>query len=81
MLVLERSLSLNGPWMTGDDVLLLQERLLGLGYDEVGEADGVFGSHTDQAVRHFQEVNELVVDGIVGPITWEVLFSSSAKGP
>jgi YVTN family beta-propeller protein len=78
---LERSLRLSSPTMRGDDVTLLQERLIDLGYDEIGWADGVFGQKTDQAVRLFQEVNDLVVDGIVGPITWAFLFSSEAKGP
>ena len=62
-------------------MLMLQQRLLDLGYVEVGTADGVFGPKTDEAVRHFQDVNNLAVDGIVGPITWEVLFSGGAKGP
>lgn len=78
---LERSLRLSSPTMRGDDVMLLQERLLALGYEEIGWADGSFGAKTDQAVRLFQQVNDLVVDGIVGPITWEFLFSSEAKGP
>jgi len=76
----ERSLYLQAVRMKGDDVLIMQQRLLDLGYLEVGEPDGVFGPMTDEAVRHFQENNDLVVDGIVGPVTWEVLFSGDAKG-
>lgn len=37
--------------------------------------DGVFGSQTDEQVRGFQEALDLVVDGIVGPITWRALIS------
>ncbi len=77
----ERSLYLQAVRMKGDDVLIMQQRLLDLGYLEVGEPDGVFGPMTDEAVRHFQENNDLDVDGIVGPVTWEVLFSGDAKGP
>jgi WD40 repeat protein len=73
-----RELSLTDPVMTGIDVLQLQQRLYDLGYVEVGRPDGVFGSKTDQAVRRFQERNGLVIDGIVGPITWQRLFSQAA---
>lgn len=31
---------------------------------------GVFDSTLDAAVRHFQQVHGLTVDGIVGPLTW-----------
>ena len=55
--------------MQGDDVQLVQERLLALGYTEVGTPDRVFGSLTDQAVHLFQEVNNLEVDGVVGQNT------------
>jgi N-acetylmuramoyl-L-alanine amidase len=64
--------------MQGTDVLQLQQRLYALGYTEVGYPDGIFGKKTDQAVRNFQEINSLVVDGIVGPITWNILFNVSA---
>ncbi len=55
---------------TGDDVKRLQRvftRMKVLGPDAV---DGVFGQPTDQAVRDFQQSEGLLVDGIVGPVTW-----------
>ena len=44
------------------------------------QIDGIFGPRTDGAVRGFQqalshEYAEVVVDGIVGPITWRALVS------
>lgn len=38
------------------------------------EVDGVFGSQTVDAIKNFQKVNGLVVDGIVGPKTREILY-------
>lgn len=39
------------------------------------EADSVFGSITDSAVKKFQQENNLVVDGLVGKFTFEKLFA------
>ncbi len=39
-----------------------------------GTTDGDFGKMTDGRVRDFQKNKSLVVDGIVGPITWEALI-------
>ena len=39
--------------------------------------DGDFGSKTEAAVRAFQRDHNLVPDGIVGPKTWEILYSIS----
>jgi hypothetical protein len=75
---LTRSLYLTTPMMEGADVLALQNRLLELGYNEVGEPDGYFGRMTDEAVRRFQELNDLEVDGVIGPVSWEVLFRLDA---
>ena len=51
----------------GEDVLRLQKALNAIGYNL--EEDGDFGSQTLAAVRHFQAVNGLEVDGIVGEQT------------
>jgi len=78
---LDRTLSLTDPRMRGDDVLYLQNRLLALGYEEVGIPDGVFGPMTEAAVRHFQQRNGITIDGKVGPITWGILLSDLAQRP
>jgi hypothetical protein len=73
-----RDLYLTNPPMQGDDVLKLQQRLVELGYTEVGTPDGVFGKMTEAAVRRFQERNVLDIDGYVSPKTWKRLFSGDA---
>jgi len=74
----DRILSLTAPLMQGDDVKLMQQRLIELGYAEVGTPDGIFGNMTNQAVRNFQRTNAMAIDGIVGIKTWGRLFSEEA---
>jgi peptidoglycan hydrolase-like protein with peptidoglycan-binding domain len=54
-------------------VQALQRRLNEVGCGPL-EADGVFGGRTRSAVLLFQTRYDLLPDGIVGPLTWEVLF-------
>lgn len=50
-----------------DQVKQLQAKL------KIKPADGIFGAHTEAAVRAFQRANQAVPDGIVGPKTWAAL--------
>lgn len=50
---------------SGTAVLVLQLRLEELGFDP-GGIDGSFGPGTERAVRAFQGLNGLTVDGVVG---------------
>lgn len=56
----------------GEEVKLLQTKL-----NEFGKyglfADGDFGPKTETAVKNFQKINKLGVDGIAGPQTWTAL--------
>ena len=58
----------------GDEVRLLQERLDAQGF-HVGAIDGDFGPRTDAAVEMYQSAHGLDPDGIVGPLTWNVLLA------
>ena len=64
----------------GDEVKALQEQLNRLGYD-CGEADGVFGTRTKQAVIRFQTANGLDADGVVGSKTWAALDKDQTDEP
>lgn len=63
-----------------DDVRALQERLGQLGFlSDI--PDGIFGSKTETAVKRFQNIAGLPVDGIATPELQELLFSSDAPTP
>ena len=53
-------------------VRYLQQKLTSKLYP-LGSIDAVFGNATRQAVVEFQQENGLAADGIVGPLTWEVV--------
>ncbi|MEH1811486.1 MAG: peptidoglycan-binding protein [Nostoc sp.] len=52
----------------GEDVRALQERLRVAGF-YYGNATGIFGPITEEAVKRFQDSYKLSVDGIAGPAT------------
>ena len=58
----------------GSYVRFLQN-LLQSKFIPTGNIDGIFGSQTLNAVRAFQQENNLTVDGIVGDNTWNALTS------
>lgn len=45
-------------------------------FPEPAKVDGHFGEITQAAVKAFQELSDLVPDGIVGPLTWQALQAS-----
>ena len=58
----------------GDDVKRLQRVMArSMFTSPFGPITGVFDAPLDTAVRDFQSAEGLVVDGIVGPITWSHL--------
>ena len=73
-----RPLALEQPRLQGADVKLVQQRLLDLGYAEVGEADGIFGPKTANGVILFQLGNNLPQSNVVDEQTWNRLFSDEA---
>lgn len=57
----------------------LQERLMELGFMDNDEPTEYFGNVTETAVKSFQRQNDLALDGIVGPSTWEAIMDPAAK--
>ncbi len=80
----DRTLYLRMPFFHGNDVHELQLALGSLGFD-CGQIDGIFGAHTETAVRKFQLNFGLYSDGIVGAATYTALshlkFSWAGKSP
>lgn len=68
----DRTLYLRMPNFQGHDVEELQQALGALGF-LVGGEDGVFGAHTEDALRKFQMNLGLPSDGIAGAYTFTAL--------
>ena len=74
---------------TGADVARLQRLFVEMKLLDYLGIDGTFGPVTDQVVHDFQDSAGLVVDGIVGPLTWGALpadpdtplLATGASGP
>jgi N-acetylmuramoyl-L-alanine amidase len=58
--------------LVGEDVRMLQERMLEMGYDS-GRADGIYAARTARAVAQFQREVGLLPDGSCGPQTMKAL--------
>lgn len=63
----ERLLRLRTPNLQGEDVREVQEALVKAGIPV--DLDGFYGPNTEQAVRKFQQRENLKIDGMVGPAT------------
>lgn len=68
----DRTLYQRVPMLRGDDVVALQHRLNGLGFD-AGREDGIFGPDAAAAVTEFQHNAGLTADGICGAVTLEAI--------
>lgn len=69
-----RLLFLTDPFLSGPDVVRVQQALQQNGL--TCGADGIYGNYTAMLVRVFQRRNSLTADGIVGPITRQLLLGN-----
>ncbi|MCL2619498.1 MAG: N-acetylmuramoyl-L-alanine amidase [Defluviitaleaceae bacterium] len=67
--------------MNGPSITQVQERLNELGATPRLATDGAFGPLTEAAVMTFQRANGLMADGVVGPNTWNALFTHQPVAP
>ena len=69
---------------TGDDVSWVQTMLNTIAGVDLSlptlAVDGIFGAETERVVRQFQQNYGLDADGIVGPLTWDVLTVVASEG-
>lgn len=65
------------PSRSKETIQRIQHELARKGFDP-GVIDGIWGRRTERAVRAYQVSHGLVVDGIVGPVTWKSLFGNDA---
>lgn len=61
------------PNMTGDDILMIQNRLLALGYSNT-ELSGIYDIHTENIIKEFQKNNSLKADGKITKTVFNELF-------
>lgn len=64
----------------GEAVELLQAALIYRGYDIYGGVDGVFGSHTENALKRYQDDVGIEVDGKAGTETFSHLMAGDYYG-
>ncbi len=60
----------------GQPVRDVQARLHALGFRTDPDEQGHFGTGTEAAVREFQQRRHLIVDGVVGPTTWQEMVEA-----
>jgi cell wall-associated NlpC family hydrolase len=72
-----RTLRYTSPRMEGDDVKLCQERLNAHGFKIT--VTGTYRSATKFVVEKFQKSKGVVVDGIVGDVTWKKLLANPSN--
>lgn len=70
-------LQLTSPLMKSNEIKLWQKWMNKLGYSL--EVDGIYGENSAAACQQFQQANNLEIDGVVGPETWDTVCRHANK--
>ena len=73
---LTRNIELTNPRMEGEDILDIQNRLLLLGFTEIGDADGYYGPLTVEVIKKIQKFTGFEQNGIVNAVLWDFIFQT-----
>jgi peptidoglycan hydrolase-like protein with peptidoglycan-binding domain len=72
-----RVIELRNSPMNGTDIIKLQEKLLSLGFYELGEADGYYGTITEGVIKNIQTFSGFTINGKVDKILWDYIFTET----
>jgi peptidoglycan hydrolase-like protein with peptidoglycan-binding domain len=70
-----RTIELRNPRMNGPDISNLQNRLLSLGFSEIGTADGYYGPLAEDLIKNIQTFSGFEIDGKVNRTLWDYIFN------
>lgn len=66
---------------SGQEVKFIKDCLYSLGYLNIKPRKQTFGSDTEVAVKKYQKAKNLMVDGKVGPLTWDAIMKDMKHKP
>lgn len=75
----KRDLEVKKSRLHGDDVVYIQNKLIEMGFTEIGEVDGYYGPMTSGAVKDFQTLIDFDSTGIVTKMEYEFFSSDYSK--
>jgi hypothetical protein len=75
-----RIIELRNPRMQGDDITSLQNRLLSLGFTDLGEDDGYYGPLTESVIKDIQSFSTFEQDGKIDRPLWDFIFDNRNNG-
>lgn len=74
----KRTLKVTSPRMNGSDVIYIQNKLIEMGFSEIGEIDGYYGPKTEEAIKEFQELVGIKSSGIVSQKEYDFFESKTS---